>query len=124
MGHLFKHRAFKKGSASCNVKRKRISKKLTSAILRSTLTANIDHVVQIIMIRIPIVVVVFVIVIVIVAIIVFALVIEAYLFVWFDVPSGKYGEKRFLNIAFVNVAGIQSTVWVTGMILRVFHISR
>jgi hypothetical protein len=51
-----------------------------------------------------------------VAIVVYALVIKAYLFVWFDVPSGKYGEKRFLDIAFVNVACIQSTVWVTGMV--------
>ena len=55
---------------------------------------------------------------IVVLVVVFALVVEAYLFEWFDVPSTKYGEKGFLDIAFVNVACIQSTVWVTGMVLR------
>lgn len=53
-----------------------------------------------------------------VAIVVYALVIKAYFFEGFDVPSGKYCEKRFLDIAFVDVACIQSTVWVTRMVLR------
>jgi hypothetical protein len=57
---------------------------------------------------IPIVVVflLFVLVVLVVPIVVIALVIKAYLFEWFDVPSGKYGEKRFLDIAFVDVACI------------------
>lgn len=94
-------------------------KKFTRAILRSAPTRNIDHVLHMIRIRILIVtVVVFLLVLLLVRIIVFALVVEAYFFEWFNVPSTKYGEKRFLDIAFVNVACIQSTVWVTGMVLR------
>jgi hypothetical protein len=65
-------------------------------------------------------IVVFVVFVVVVTIVVYALVIKAYLFERFDVPSGKYGEKRFLDVAFVDVACIQSTVWVTGMVLREF----
>lgn len=79
--------------------------KLTRAILRSAPTRNIDHILHIIRIRI-LIIVVFLIVFLIVAIVVIALVIKAYLFVWFDVPSGKYGEKRFLDIPFVNVTCI------------------
>ena len=119
MGTLFKHCAFKKKDQLVAMVTEKEYQQLTRAILRSAPTTNIDHIFHMIRIKIPVVLVFVVfVVVVIITIVVFALIIKAYLFVWFNVPSSKYGEKRFLNVAFVNVACIQSAVWVTGMVLR------
>jgi hypothetical protein len=114
---LFEHRAFKKVSHLRTYYQKNHQKKITCAILRSTLAPNIDHVLAMIRIK-KLAVVVFVVFIV--TIVIYALVIKAYLFEWFDIPSGKYSKKGFLDIAFVDVACIQSTVWITGMVLHPF----
>lgn len=112
---LFKHRAFKKVQPVAHIT-KRTTKKLTRTILCSTPALNIDHVRS--MIRIKKLAVVVFVVFIIVTIVVYALVIKAYLFEWFDIPSTKYNKKGFLDIAFVDVACIQSTVWITGMVLQ------
>ena len=45
------------------------------------------------------------------------MIIKAYFFIWLDIPASKYSEKRFLNIAFVDVACIQPTIGITRMVL-------
>jgi len=84
-------------------------------ILRSTSTPAIDRVASMIRIK-RLRVDTVVLLVVLIAIVVYALIIKAYFFVRIDIPSSKYSKKRFLDIAFVDVACIQSTIWITGMI--------
>jgi len=103
--------------SSCNTTPSRKgTSKLTCTIICSTPTRDIDNILPMIRISSNLIVVI-VAVIVIIVIWIWPLVIKAYLFLWFNVPSGKYGKKRFLNIAFVDVTCIQPTIWVAGMIL-------
>ena len=115
---LFKHRALKNRNVSqlhpLYKKRKGISR-LTRTILRSTPTWDIDNVLSMIRISKDNVVIITIFVVIVVGI--RALIVEAYFFIGFDILSGKYGEEGLLDITFIDVACIQTTVGVARMIL-------
>ena len=85
----------------------------TSAIRSSTFTFLVDLVFRYIYINL-----LFLGVFVIFVSRIFPLIIEANFFIRFNVPDRKYNKKRFLDVAFVDIAGIKPAIRIARMILK------